>query len=105
MSPHTQEIAHARTPGGIGNSFTADSRALSKRRMLHGSAIHGLYKFITLNEGAAALRMMNCNNSLRNFSLPKTLAVIGRSSLVKSAPGHRRLKRGVSCPRVIAIAI
>jgi hypothetical protein len=46
ISPHAQAIAHARTPGGNGRSFTADSRTLFKRRMLHGPVIHGLYEFI-----------------------------------------------------------
>jgi hypothetical protein len=44
-----QASVHARTPGGNRNSFTADSRALFERRILHRSSIHWLYEFITLN--------------------------------------------------------
>jgi hypothetical protein len=48
-NPHMHASVHARTPGGNRNSFTADSRALFERRILHRSSIHWLYEFITLN--------------------------------------------------------
>jgi hypothetical protein len=40
IDPQMQASAHARTPGGNRNSFTADSRALFERRILHRSSIH-----------------------------------------------------------------
>jgi hypothetical protein len=39
-NPHIHASVHARTPGGNRNSFTADSRALFERRILHRSSIH-----------------------------------------------------------------